>query len=144
MFYISCYQDAWQSTHYGKENSFHADIYYQAALQHISACPDAVKKLYNQEKCVGLIDCDIRKGLHAGYGWISFLYLIPEMRGKGYGAQALGRALMLFRSLGRHAIRLHVAASNEQAIRLYERHGFQVLTSEAGVCGPLYLMEKKL
>jgi diamine N-acetyltransferase len=50
----------------------------------------------------------------------------PELRGKGYGAEAT--ALMLgygFRELNLHRIRLRVYAFNEAGIRAYSRCGFR-------------------
>ena len=143
-FYTNCYEEAWQTAHCGNKKHFRAEPFYQAARQHYSLCPDAVKKFYSEEACAGLIDCDVERGKHAGYGWISFLYLVPELRGKGYGAQVLGRAIALYSRLGRRVIRLHAAASNERALRFYRKCGFEILSSEAGSDGPLYLMEKKI
>ena len=143
-FYEACYEESWLLAHNGDRRHFQAETYSRAARQHCTVCLDAVKKLYEHDRCVGLIDCDTKHGAHAGYGWISFLYLAPEARGKGYGAQALGRALVLYRNLGRHAIRLHTAVSNERAIRFYQSCGFRLLCEEPGMSGPLALMEKRI
>ena len=103
-----------------------------------------MQKLFDGETCVGLVDCDTERGAHANYGWISLLYLTEAYRGKGYGIQAFARALVLYRNLGRRAIRLHAAATNEQAVRFYEKHGFSILSTEPGTVGQLCLMEKRL
>ena len=143
-FYLSCYKDAWRIAHRGKTARLDPRPYYEAAVAHSAAHPGAVRKLFDGDTCVGLIDCDTARGAHANYGWISFLYLTDGYRGKGYGIQVLGRALVLYRSLGRTAIRLHAAASNTAALRFYDTCGFSVLSSESGADGPLYLMEKKI
>ncbi len=143
-FYLSCYEDAWRITHRGRTDQFQPALYYEAALKHSEVNPDAVRKIFDGETCVGLIDCDTEKGVHANYGWVSFLYLTEAYRGKGYGIQVLGRAIVLYRNLGRTALRLHVSSSNTLALRFYENCGFSILSSESGSEGPLYLMEKKI
>lgn len=143
-FYRTCYRDAWQSAHNGSLQQYEAEPYYRSALEHHAKNPGAVKKFFHGDLCVGLLDCDTKRGEQAGYGWISLLYLIPEYRGKGYGIQLLARALVLYRELGRRSVRLHTAASNEQAFRFYKNCGFSVLSAEPGASGPLYLMEKQL
>lgn len=143
-FYKACYADAWKVSHQGSLERFDANVYYEAAVRHHKKHPGAVQKLFDGETCVGLVDCDTERGAHANYGWISLLYLTEDYRGKGYGIQAFARALVLYRNLGRRSIRLHAAATNEQAVRFYEKHGFSILATEPGTVGQLYLMEKRL
>jgi RimJ/RimL family protein N-acetyltransferase len=51
----------------------------------------------------------------------------PEARGRGLGTSAVARLLELgFRELGLHRVSLHVFATNEPALQLYERAGFRV------------------
>ena len=90
------------------------------------------------------MDLDTAKGAHAGYGWISLLYLKPEFRSHGCGVQLIGRALFLYTGLGRHALRLHVAEDNKPAVEFYKRNGFQLLSWEDNAAGRLLLMEKSL
>ena len=143
-FYKACYADAWKVSHQGSLERFDANVYYEAAVRHHKKHPGAVQKLFDGETCVGLVDCDTERGAHANYGWISLLYLTEDYRGKGYGIQAFARALVLYRNQGRRAIRLHAAATNEQAVRFYEKLGFSILSTEPGTVGQLYLMEKRL
>ena len=98
-------------------------------------------RLYDGERVAGMLDLDPTRGAHAGYGWISLLYLDAAFRGRGLGVQLLGRALMFFRLRGRSAVRLHAAEDNAAALRFYEKHGFRRLSSESGRFGKLYLME---
>ncbi len=143
-FYKACYEEAWQTAHPHAQKTFSPEPFFRAALLHHEACPGAVRRLYDRDTCVGIIDCDTQRGAHANYGWISFLYLIPSYRGKGYGIQALGRPLVLYRNLGRTSIRLHAASSNSQAIRFYEHCGFSTLSSEESTTGTVFLLEKKI
>ena len=92
----------------------------------------AVIKIYDKDKPAGLIDLDTERGAHAGYGWISLLYLAPEYRGIGCGIQLLGRAIVHYEALGRRALRLHVADDNAAALAFYRRYGFDELSSEPG------------
>ena len=56
----------------------------------------------------------------------------------------LARAILHYRSLGRRALRLHVAESNTHAIFFYENNGFQKIGEDRGMLGKLHLMELKL
>lgn len=143
-FYKYCYRDAWEFSHHGDKKGFSAEAYYASAVKHFGSAPGSLLRFYRNEKPAGIIELDVEHGKNAGYGWISLLYLLPEFRFQGYGVQALGRAIMEYHRLGRHAVRLHVAAENSSAIRFYEKNGFQVLSSEPGANGPLLLMERSL
>ena len=101
-------------------------------------------KIFSADEAVGLIDLDTAHGEHAGFGWISFLYLKPEYRFQGYGVQLLGRAVAKYSALGRRALRLHVAEGNAPAVAFYRRFGFETLSFETRRTGKLLLMEKKL
>lgn len=142
-YYCACYADAWKSAH-GSLDGFWAEPYWNAAVQHHRAQEGSVLRMYWKESPVGLIDMDPRRGAHAGYGWISLLYLAPEYRYQGYGVQLLARAVSLYRSLGRQSLRLHVAEENAPARAFYEKEGFRQLSWEEGGSGRLLLMEKKL
>ena len=101
-------------------------------------------RFFRGDTPVGLIDMDSDRGAHAGYGWISLLYLRPEDRFQGYGSQALARAILHYQSMGRNSIRLHVAEDNTAALACYRREGFETLSWENGSQGRLLLMERKL
>ena len=77
-----------------------------------------------------------------GCGWISFFYLLPDYRGRGWGAQLLGHALWFCETHGRHAVRLHVAEENEHARAFYAHHGFYEVARTPGVRGTLIQLEK--
>ena len=101
-------------------------------------------KLYYKDEPAGLVDLDTARGAHAGYGWISFLYLKPEYRGRGCGVQLIGRAIFLYDKLGRHSLRLHVAEDNKAAVDFYQKNGFQLLSWEDTAAGRQLLMERTL
>ena len=139
-FYTACYADAWHFAH-GTLEGFSPETYLAAAESHHRSDAGTVLRFFDGEEIVGLLDLDPRRGAHAGYGWISLLYLDEAHRSRGLGVQLLGRALMYFRRKGRRAVRLQAAEDNSAALRFYENHGFRRLSSENGRFGKLYLME---
>ena len=142
--YCSCYRDAWQISHEGNLQGYDDNAILHAASAHHRTYPGAIRKLYLNDEFAGLIDCDVQHGEHAGYGWISLLYLTKEFRGKGYGIQLLARAIVLYKQLGRQSIRLHTSATNTKAQEFYRREGFRLLQTEPAANGTLLLMEKLL
>lgn len=143
-FYCSCYRDAWQAAHEGSLQGYDDKAVLRAAAGRHRAYPGAIRRFYLNDEFAGLLDCDVQHGAHAGYGWISLLYLKETFRGKGYGIQLLARAIVLYKQLGRHSIRLHTAPTNTQALAFYEREGFRLLQEEPAAAGTLLLMEKPL
>ncbi len=142
-YYSACYADAWMAAH-GSLRQFSPELYLRCASEHHAANPGAVLKLFYQDEPVGLVDLDTERGVGTGYGWISLLYLKPEYRSLGCGIQLLGRAVLLYKSLGRKALRLHVAEGNSAAVNFYRKNGFETLSWENNGLGRLLLMEKKL
>jgi ribosomal protein S18 acetylase RimI-like enzyme len=57
-------------------------------------------------------------------GFVDDLYLIPEVRGRGLGRQALERALEESRKCGIRVVLLEVEAHNDRAYNLYTSMGF--------------------
>ena len=141
--YERCYADAWLAAH-GDLSGFEAEPYFRAAREHYRRDPESVYLLYDEDSFAGLVDLDTARGAHAGYGWVSLLYLRPEYRGRGLGVQLLGRAVTKYRKLGRRAIRLHVAEDNRPALAFYRANGFAELSRCPGAQAQLLLMEKQL
>jgi len=63
--------------------------------------------------------------------------LLPAMRGKGIGTEAIATAMAAGRALGAVTIALTVMSANPDARRLYERLGFVAETSPDGVSIPM-------
>ena len=137
--YTDCYRDAWRTAH-GTEAGFDAQGCYLAAKQYAAASPMAVQCAMCGDSFAGVLTLDERRGADRGYGWIAFLYVVPEMRGKRCGIQLVGSAVMRFRELGRSAVRLTVAAEND-ALGFYEWAGFRRVGTTMGALGELYIME---
>lgn len=58
-------------------------------------------------------------------GYIKFLSLLPEDRGRGLGIQLIGVAVSMHRNSGRDRLRLHCPADNDRARRFFEKYGFK-------------------
>lgn len=58
-------------------------------------------------------------------GYIKFLSLLPEDRGRGLGIQLIGAAASMHRNSGRDRLRLHCPADNDRAWRFFEKYGFK-------------------
>jgi ribosomal protein S18 acetylase RimI-like enzyme len=141
--YERCYADAWLAAH-GNLRGFEADSYYRAACDHYRRDRESVMLFYDGEKLAGLLDLDVGRGEHANYGWISLIYLCPAYRGRGAGAQLLGRAVAKYRALGRRAIRLYAAEDNRAAMAFYRHWGFEKIAAEQGSFGRVWVLEKKI
>jgi probable phosphoglycerate mutase len=142
-YYCACYRDAWLAAH-GDLRGFYPEPYWKAAREHLRLDPDSVLVLLDGDKPVGLVDLDPLRASEEGCGWLSLLYLVPEYRGKGYGIQALGRAVVGFRTQGRRALRLLAAEDNAAACAFYRREGFSCVGEEEGSHGRLLLLERPL
>ena len=142
-FYLSCYEDAWRAAH-GTTRGFTPENYLFAAAAHRQADPGAVLRLWAEDEPVGLVDMDTRRGVHAGYGWLSLIYLRPEFRRQGMGIQLLGRVIMHYRGLGRRSLRLYAAEDNRAAMAFYRHWGFEKIGSEQGRFGRVWMLEKKI
>ena len=142
-YYTSCYADAWRAAH-GDLRGYNGDTYFESACRHYAADSKAVCHAYVDNEDAGLLDLDTERGAHAGYGWISLLYLKPEFRSRGCGIQLLARAITRYEALGRRAIRLSVSEDNETALNFYAHWGFEKLSYENAGGSKLWLLEKKL
>ena len=58
-------------------------------------------------------------------GYIKFLSLLPEDRGRGLGIQLIGAAVSMHRNSGRDRLRLHCPADNDRARRFFQKYGFK-------------------
>ena len=142
-YYISCYRDAWLSAH-GNLNGFNPENYYASAVEHYNQDKESIAIIYNRDEPVGILELDTRRGAHAGYGWVSLLYLKEEYRRRELGIQLLGRAIVRYQNMGRKTLRLHVSDDNTAGIAFYKKYGFRQLSVENGVGSKLMLMEREL
>lgn len=72
---------------------------------------------------------------HGGViGWLEELYVAPECRGRGVGAQLLTNVLSRAEALRWRGLELEVVAGHERAAALYLRHGFRALDRKRYSC----------
>jgi ribosomal protein S18 acetylase RimI-like enzyme len=60
-------------------------------------------------------------------GHITQICVTPSVRGTGAGHELLRQSLTTLREMGCHSASLTVTAANDDAVRLYERVGFQTV-----------------
>ena len=143
-FFERCYADAWRAVH-GSLTGYTPDTYVADAIRHAADAPDtAVVQALRGDAFAGLIDLDTKRFARQSIGWISLLYMAPEMRGMGLGVQLLGHAVSTYRRLGRSVIRLYVSTENPRAQRFYAKYRFRELGRTEGAVAPLILMEMRL
>jgi ribosomal protein S18 acetylase RimI-like enzyme len=79
---------------------------------------------------VGVLDDVVVATAMIGYdghrGWIYYLGVAPEQRGRGYGRTIMAEAERLLREAGCPKINLQVRTDNAQALEFYRRLGFVV------------------
>lgn len=73
----------------------------------------------------GYVVADVVRDHGRDLGHIKDLAVAPAHRGYGVGSTLLTRALTILEAQGAHATKLEVRASNDRAISLYERFGFE-------------------
>lgn len=76
------------------------------------------------DRAVGYFLTDRSRYQENTAGYIKFLSILPEDRGKGLGVQLIGQAASLYRGSGRDRLRLHCPADNEGARRFFQKYGF--------------------
>ena len=91
---------------------------------------DIQRKLTTQPELflVGEIDKRIVASAMAGYdghrGWVNYLAVSPEARGKGYGRLLMRYIEEALRARGCPKLNIQVRAGNDEAIRFYEKIGY--------------------
>jgi len=115
--------EAW-ATVYGNTNRFSAEIFSNNA-RYMGKFPGCASFCMHEDEAAGLLLLDPMQDEEPGVGHISFVGLRPQYRYRGIGCQLIGRASVVYRSMGMEKLRLHVARQNKIAIRFYQRYGFQ-------------------
>lgn len=74
------------------------------------------------DQAVGLLLLDPARDRGEGAGFIPFLSILPQSRGKGLGIQLIGQAVAFYRPQGRD--RLHIVPGAEGAADYLRKYGF--------------------
>jgi probable phosphoglycerate mutase len=90
---------------------------------------------------LGIRNSELERGDYSSCdaGWISYIYLLPDFRNKGFGVQLLGHAISYYRKLGREALRIEAPAGNH-VVKLCRKYGFETVSDE----GSSVVMEKNI
>ncbi|TLV02146.1 GNAT family N-acetyltransferase [Dyadobacter luticola] len=64
------------------------------------------------------------------YAFLGFMYVVPEMRGKGVNRLIIDALVQWAKNRGLEEIRLHVYSDNAPAIAAYEKVGFKKILTE--------------
>lgn len=78
----------------------------------------------------GFVWVAVRMDLQGAYGSIDQVYLKPSYRRQGFGEMLMQAADDYIKKQGLKTARLYVTRDNDDAVRLYERVGFEVTRYE--------------
>lgn len=140
-FYLTCQEDAWRNL-YGNLDHYDREATLQRALLDWEEEPWCLSLAMADKTPVGLLQLEPAKGEAEQKGDISFLYLTPEHRGNNLGIQLIGKAVSLYRPLGRQHLRVFCSEENTAARGFYENFGFHVTATLPEASTTLYQMEK--
>lgn len=104
--------------------------------------PGSMVHVLNGDRLVGQIEMT-RLTDDPAVGYVHLFYLLPELRGRGLGAQLVGYALRFAGAHGCHSLRLSVHPDNTPACRFYRRDGWQDLGRRVGASGT-HLLQKAI
>ena len=138
--YLSWRADGWLASH-GTMDGFNGEAFLKVAQHNYAADPNSIQLAYIQDTPVGILQMDMEQDAESSAGRVPFLYVKPEYRSHGYGAQLLGHAIYFFRKMGRRYLRLRCAPENDRAKQFYHRLGFCKIGEEPGGIGHLDTME---
>lgn len=141
--YCDCYREGWLQAH-GTLSGYSPSPYLKCAKKVSKQDSEALMKAFRGEELVGIIELDPGRMLEEQAGWISLVYVLPEMRGQGYSLQLMGHAISYYRKRGRKCLRLHVAETNERAQALYLGMGFHCIDKTQGNVTMLDMLEKEI
>ncbi|MDP9172675.1 MAG: GNAT family acetyltransferase [Planctomycetota bacterium] len=74
----------------------------------------------------GIIVASVMAGYEGHRGWLNYLAVAPEFRGRGFGKQMVAAAEDLLQNAGCPKINLQVRVTNPGVIAFYQRIGYSV------------------
>lgn len=140
-FYRACRADAWKNL-YGSLDHYEGEPFYQEARTAWETKPESLQIAMDGSRRAGLLQLDMNREADKSRGYISFLYLTEEQRRNGEGVQLIGKAVSLYRPLGRQYLQLVCSQKNTAALAFYEKYGFQRVGVREGAFTTLDLLEK--
>jgi ribosomal protein S18 acetylase RimI-like enzyme len=99
-------------------------------------CSIAVCREREQDRVVGTVEVGVRttnyrQPTHHRYVYISNLAVSRDFRRRGIAQELLTNCEQLTRSWGYTELHLHVMASNERGRNLYQKLGYEIVSSES-------------
>lgn len=85
--------------------------------ENLETLPELVRPLVELEQCV------------PGSFYINMIATLPESRGKGIGSKLLDIANQLAQEEGCDLLSIEVFEQNDGALRLYQKHGYEIIES---------------
>ncbi len=130
---------AWETV-YGTTDGFHEDKSARAHMESFETHPRFLQFVMDRKKRIGFLHMRDTGRLSDSDGHIALIYLDPDRRARGLGAQLLGEAISVARKMGRTGLSLRVYHQNAPAIALYRKMGFTLSGSEQGLFGTILQM----
>ncbi len=139
--YLEARRNAWITSH-GSMDGFDGENFLCAAMKSYSDSPNSILAAMLNGNPAGILQMDFANTAEPNVGRVPFVYLNPEFRHQGLGAQLIGQAVSAYRDLGRQYLRLRCAPANHSAQAFYRRQGFYKVGQEPGGTGVLDTLEK--
>lgn len=127
--FVNFRKDAFRVS-FGHEDNFDEQEYAGLIASRTQEFPEGYVMLEDDGKIVGQIEMHPRDFEGKRIGFVSLFYLVPELRGNGYGKQLTDYAEEVFRRHGVNEYHLRVSPTNEVAVRFYEKCGLVKIREE--------------
>ena len=122
-----------------KEMGVDDAVYLRQLRRKIAEFPEANAHVWHGERIVGQLEMRlVQHEPHVGY--VSLIYVLPELRGRGVGRLLHEHAAAMSRSRGMRLMRLSVSTSNVGAMMFYRKLGWTVVGHRPNT-RPMAIME---
>ncbi len=138
-----CGSDSWYAI-YGNLNEYDPENFLRNVKGIIEADHESGFIVYDGNTAAGMLLLDTRQRDEQGVGHIALVYLKPDYRHKGIGAQLIGKAIMFYREKGKDTLRLNVARCNKTAQTFYKKHGFEFTQKSRYTLSRTLVMKKNI
>ena len=115
---------------FGQEDLFDEQEYAELIAARTQEFPDGYVMVEQDGRIVGQIEMHLREFEGRTIGFVSLFYLVPELRGKGYGKKLTQYAEDVFRGHGMSEYHLRVSPANGSALRFYMKCGLVKIREE--------------
>lgn len=139
--YLTAREEAWGNL-YGQLDRYDGEGFLADAKRNWKQDRQTLLFAMAGKNRAGILQLDPNRQAEEHKGYISFFYLSPDYRFQGIGVQIIGKAVNVFRPMGRNRLELSCSERNTPALHFYQKYGFQKTGSGVGAYGTLYRMEK--